>query len=100
MAAEANHTAGVQAAITNKSFSKGVAATADDKWASKALSKGSVRFGPGAQDAQQDYAKGFEPYKQVIENTVLPPRGPKGDPKNYQRTIAMGTALRNRKLGK
>lgn len=100
MAAEANHTAGVQKAITNKSFSKGVAATADDKWASKALSKGKDRFAAGAQDAVAEYDKGFAPYRQVIENTVLPPRGPKGDPKNYQRVITMGNALRAKKEGK
>lgn len=100
LAAEANHTAGVQQAITNKSFAKGVANTPDGKWAEKALSKGAARFGPGAQESMGEYDKGFAPYKAVIENTVLPPRGPKGDPKNYQRVTAMGTALRNKKLGK
>ena len=100
MAAEANHTAGVQAAIANKSFAKGVGATPDEKWMSKSLSKGAARFGPGAQEAEADYQRGFEPFRQVIEGTTLPPRGPKGDPKNYARVIAMGTALRNKKLGK
>lgn len=99
-AAAANHTAGIQQAITNQSFAKGVAATPDGKWAEKALAKGAGRFGPGAQEAQADYEKGFAPYKSVIENTVLPPRGAKGDPKNYQRVIAMGQALRAKKLGK
>jgi hypothetical protein len=99
-AAAANHTAGLQQAITNQSFAKGVAATPDGKWQEKAISKGAQRFGPGAQEAQGDYQKGFEPFKQVIENTVLPPRGAKGDPKNYQRVIAMGQALRAKKMGK
>ena len=99
-AAAANHTAGLQAAIANQSFAKGVAATPDGKWAEKALSNGAARFGPGATNAQADYDKGFAPYKAVIENTVLPPRGAKGDPKNFQRVIAMGTALRNKKMGK
>jgi len=99
-AAAANHTAGLQAAISNQSFAKGVAATPDGKWAEKAMSKGAARFGPGAAEATADYDKGFAPYKAVIENTVLPPRGAKGDPKNYQRVMAMGTALRNKKLGK
>ncbi len=100
LAAEANHTAGVQAAIANKSFAKGVAKSSDQRWKDKALSKGAARFGPGAQEAQGDYDKGFAPFKQVIESTNLPPRGAKGDPKNYERVRVMGTALRAAKMGK
>lgn len=100
LAAESNHTAGTQAALANKSFAKGVAKASDQRWKDKALSKGAQRFGPGAQEAQGDYDKGFAPYKQVIETVNLPPRGAKGDPKNYERVRVMGTALRNAKMGK
>jgi hypothetical protein len=34
----------------------------------------------------------------VIANTVLPPRGPKGDPRNLDRVKAITTALRAKKL--
>ena len=100
IAAAGAQAAGVQAAIQNKSFEKGVAKSGDARWAQKALSKGVSRFGPGVADAQADYDAGFAPYAQVIASTVLPPRGPKGDPKNIQRVAVMAAALRAKKMGK
>lgn len=96
-AAVAAHTAGVQQAITEKRFEKGVAATAESTWQNAAASKGADRFGPGVAAAEGDYQKGVAPYLAVIESTQLPPRGPKGDPKNYERVKAMGMALNARK---
>ena len=90
----------VQQAIADGRFAKGVQKAGSAKWQAKSMSKGAARFASGVQDAEQDYAAGVAPYLQVIENTVLPPRGPKGDPKNFQRVIVIATALRNKKLGK
>lgn len=87
----------VQEAIRDKRYEKGIARSGDARWQSKAISKGVPRFGPGVQDAQADYQKGFAPYIQVIESTNLPPRGPKGDPKNIQRVAVLAKALNDRK---
>ncbi len=98
-AAPVQHAA-VQQAIADNRFAKGVQAAGSARWQQKAVSKGSVRFGPGVADAQGDYEKAVQPYLDVAANTVLPPRGPKGDPKNFQRVVVMANAMRNRKLGK
>lgn len=97
-AAEAQ-AAGVQAAIAAGSFEKGVARAGNEKWSRGATGKGTQRFGPGVAAAKGDYEKGFGPYRSVIEGVSLPPRGAKGDPRNYTRTQAIGEALHEAKVG-
>jgi len=96
--AEGNYEKGVQAAITKKRFGKGVVKAGNAKWKNGAVQKGVQRFGPGVQASGDNYAKGFSPYAEVIKNTTLPPRYPKGDPRNFDRVKAMGTALHNKKV--
>ena len=98
MAAAGNQAAGVQQAIADKRFEKGVQKAGDTAWQSGSLQKGVNRFGEGVQVSQDKYSAGFAPYAQVIESTQLPPRYPKGDPRNVQRVSAIATALRNKKV--
>ena len=91
---------GVQQALANKSFEKGVASAGNATWQRKAVTVGASRFGPGVQAAKPDYEAGFAPYAGVISSTTLPPRGSKGDPRNYDRVRAMGEALHSAKVGK
>jgi hypothetical protein len=49
-------------------------------------------------DAQSDYEAGVAPYTRAIETVKLPARGPKGDPSNINRVIAINKALRDTKL--
>ena len=99
-AAAAAQAAGVTQAIANKSFEKGVAKAGDQRWQQKTAGKGADRFAGGVADAQNDYATNFAPYAAVIASTQLPPRGPKGDPKNIDRVRVMAAALRSKKMGK
>lgn len=91
---------GIQEAMSNGSRERGIAAAGDAKWQRGAVTKGVSRFGPGVRAAQQDYQTGFAPYQSVISGTSLPPRGPKGDPRNYDRARIMGEALHAAKAGK
>ena len=91
---------GVAKAAAAGSFGKGVDAAGTGKWKRKALDVGVDRWGPGVSVAGPDYAAGFGPYRDVIERTTLPPRGAKGDPRNYERVKAIGQALHNAKIGK
>ena len=90
---------GVQTAITNKSFAKGVAAAGDEKWKDGALKKGVKRWPQGVKLGGDNYKKGFAPFHSRIQATTLPPRGPKGDPRNYDRVRAIGEALHEEKVG-
>lgn len=97
-AAAGAQAAGVQEAIKNKSFEKGVAKAGDAKWSAKASSVGADRFGQGVQAAQGEYEQGVAPYLQVIQSTSLPPRYSKGDPRNIERVRVMAKALRDAKV--
>ena len=90
--------AGVTEAITNKSFEKGVRSAGTGKWQRKAVEVGAPRFGPGVAAAKSDYEAGFAPFASVIAGITLPPRGPKGDPRNFERVKIIGDALHEAKV--
>lgn len=97
-AAEPNYEKGVQAAITRKSYGKGVEKTGTAGWQKNAIAKGPARFQEGVRLAKSDYEKGFAPFRDVIANTTLPPRGPKGDPANIKRVEILARNLHNAKI--
>jgi hypothetical protein len=98
-AAETTYSTGVQQAVSNGSFKKGVLAAGSDKWQRKASTVGSQRFASGVNAAKGDYSTKVQPYFDVLANLNLPPRQPKGDPSNVQRVAAIAQALRAKKLG-
>ena len=99
-AAEGNYDRGVQQAIQQKRFGKGVARAGTAKWQKNSIEKGVNRWAQGIQVSQAAYEAGFQPYREVIMRTTLPPRGPKGDPKNIQRVAVMADALHKERLSR
>lgn len=97
LAARQAYNDGVQAAIAEDRFSAGVASTSDEEWKKKTLEKGPGRWAAGVAMSQDAYAKGFAPYAETLNNLTLPPRGPKGDPRNLERVAAVDRALRQKK---
>lgn len=91
--------AGVDQAHAKGLFAKGVDKAGTKKWQDRALKKGPGRFAEGVYIAAPDYEKGFAPFHAAIERTTLPPRFPKGDPRNYERVKVIGTALHEEKVG-
>ena len=98
IAAEDRYTRGVTEAANAGRYGKGVSKAGTAKWKTAAVKKGPSRFAEGVAIARPDYEKGFAPYRDTIESTELPPRGPKGDPANIQRVAAIATALHNKKI--
>lgn len=90
--------AGVQSAITNGSFVKGVNNAGDAKWQRKAAGVGAQRYPAGVTAAKTDYQNGVAPYLAVLQALQLPARGAKGDPSNINRVTAVNNALRQKKL--
>ncbi|MBA7662263.1 hypothetical protein ES703_70291 [subsurface metagenome] len=93
VAAEDRYKAGVDAAAMKGMFGKGVKAAGSKKWEEMALKKGPGRFSEGVYIAGPAFEKGFAASHAVIERTDLPPRFPKGDPRNYERSKVIGMAL-------
>lgn len=98
LAAEGSYNSGVQKAISEKRFGKGVRAAGTDKWKERTLAVGPDRWLQGVRVSRGNYEAGFAPYREVIIRTTLPPRGPKGDPKNIQRVGVLAKALHDEKL--
>jgi hypothetical protein len=99
-AAEQNFADGVNQAIADKRFGKGVANAGQGKYVQRAATLGAQRFPTGVAAAEGDWAKGAQPYLDTLKGMDLPPRRPKGDPSNMQRANAVATKLRAMKVGK
>lgn len=97
--AKETHKAAMIAAAATDAYGKGVAKAGTGKWQARALQKGPGRFAEGVMVGGDDYEKGFAPFRDEIEKTVLPPRFPKRDPRNVMRVAAIATALGKKKTG-
>ena len=83
---------GVNAAIAQGSYEKGLAKSGDAKWQKGVREKGVSRYSQGVTGAQDEYGAGFRPFVSALESLDLGPKGPKGT--NYGRTQIVGEALR------
>jgi len=98
-AASDSFKAGITDAIAKDRFKVGVQKAGTNKWKEGAMNKGVARYGPGVMAGEDNYAKGFAPYRDTIERTVLPPRYARRDPRNLERVRVMTVALGAAKLG-
>lgn len=96
-AAEETYAAGVQEAIGRGAFEKGIARAGDEKWRRKTTEVGTQRWAPGIRAAEGDFEEGFAPFREALERVDLPPRAPRGDPRNLERVAAVARALSERR---
>jgi hypothetical protein len=99
-ASESNYAAGVQQAVADGRFGKGVSAAGASKYVRKAGELGAQRYPTGVAAAEADYARGVQPHLDAMKSLDLPPRRPKGDPANMQRANIVAQKNRAIKLGK
>jgi len=95
-----NFAAGVQQAIADKRFERGVRNAGAAHYVKRAAELGAQRYPSGVQAAKEDWAAGSTPYLQALSGMDLPPRRPKGDPGNMARAQAVAARLRAIKVGK
>lgn len=91
--------AGVQAAVANGRFQKGVNRVGGQKWEQASTTKGAQRYPQGVAQAGPNWQAATAPYLDTIASLSLPPRRPKGDPANFQRAQMVAEALRKKKVG-
>jgi len=99
VAAKESHKSAMATAAASDAFAKGITKAGTGKWQTKALLKGPSRFAEGVMVGGADYEKGFAPYRDEIEKTILPPRFPRRDPRNLQRVAVGNLALAKKKTG-
>ena len=98
--AEGRYKEGVQRAAAEGRFGKGVSSAGTDKWKKGATGKGPGRWVEGVGQAEDEYRQGMGEVLSTINSVSLPARGPKGDPRNYERVKAIGVALHNKFKGR
>lgn len=98
-AAEVHKVATIQA-LNEGRFLKGVNKAGTQKWQDGAINKGIDRWPTGVAAAEQEYSSGMADNLATINAVILPAKGPKGDPRNYERVKAIGDALHKKKIGK
>lgn len=96
--ANENYKTQIAKSIANDSFAKGVAKAGTDTWRTNTLTKGPQRWAAGIAGATQKYEAGFAPFRDVIANLTLTPRGPKGSQQNLQRVAEVTNALHEKKV--
>ena len=89
---------GVTDAIARGAFVKGVTNAAPAAYLDPALKLGVKRYRDGVTYGVAKYSKKFAPFRDVIEATTLPPRGPVGDPDNIERDRLIAAALHDAKI--
>jgi len=92
-AAEDAYQTGVQQAIGERRFGKGVRKAGTEKWQRGATQKGVPRWGQGVALAEPAYAAGFSPFRDAIERLNLPPRYARRDARNLNRVKAVVDAM-------
>lgn len=95
-----NWAAGVQQAIGDKRFEKGVSEAGASKYVERASTLGANRYPQGVAVAEGAWAKGAQPHLDAMKSLDLPPRRPKGDPANQNRAAIVASRNRAIKLGK
>jgi len=98
--AEARYKTAVTQAAAEGRFGKGVSKAGTDKWKKGAMEKGISRWPDGVAMAEDEYRSGMGEVLSTISSVTLPAKGPKGDPRNYERVKAIGDALHKKKIGK
>lgn len=99
-AAETRYKEGVTRAAAEGRFGRGVSKAGTEKWKKGAVEKGLTRWPEGVGMAEDEYRTAMSEVLSVIQGVTLPARRPKGDPANYERVKAIGTALHAKFKGK
>lgn len=73
-AGEDLYAAKVQEAVAARSREKGIMATTNEEWKSKAASLGAERIGRGMTENAAKRTRKFEPFRAALEGVTLPPR--------------------------
>lgn len=98
-ASQDSYAAGVQDAIGRNAFEKGITKAGDEKWKRKTTEVGTARWSPGIAAAKGDMAAAVAPFREVIAGLTLPPRAPRGDPRNLERVAMVAAALAKKRRG-
>ena len=88
----------LQNVIANRTWEKGVQAVNTELWKKMALELGVRRYTEGVRASAEKYQQKMAKVLAILRELTLPPRGPKGDPKNLERVRVIVEALHKAKV--
>lgn len=97
---ESNYEQGVQEAIGDKRFGKGISDAGGAKYVKRATELGATRYGPGVNAGKDEWAKQTQPYLDKLKSLTLPPKGPRRSPQNQARANMVALELGKMRTGK
>lgn len=100
IASKDNYVKGVQESITRGAYEKGLGKSGKTKWLKGVQEKGAERYSGGVAAGASAYATNSGKYDTARGAANTLPRGPKGSEANFNRSKAVGQALRAVKVGK
>jgi hypothetical protein len=100
IAAKQAYQAGVAASIARGAFEKGLQKSGKAKWLKGVQEKGAARFASGVQAGKEAYAAESARYDNARNAAANLPRAERGSESNYNRSSAVGKALRAVKIAK
>lgn len=80
-----NYQAGIQRALSEGSYSKGVSRAGGSRYDQGVNTKGVNNWPTGMQLAEDRYVEGVQPFTGLWDSALATPRGPKGSPANLKR---------------
>lgn len=84
-AAEGNYTQGIQRALSENAYKKGVDRASSSRYDEGVRTKGVNNWPTGMQLSEDRYIEGVQPYAGLWDAALPTPRGPKGSPANLKR---------------
>lgn len=93
-ASEEAHRQGVQEALNDGRFVKGIRKAGQKKYQDNATKLGPDRFVTGVANAEQSYAAAVQPYQAALASATLPVRGARGSAANASRVTAVMDVMR------
>lgn len=97
-AAEDAWAAGTQDAVANRRFGAGVRKAGAAKYQDRAAKLGPDRYRTGVAEGANEWGKNFQPFADALRGLDAGPQGMRGSEQNYQRSRAVGQALRAKRL--
>lgn len=98
-AAEGAYRTGVTEAANAGRYGQGIQRAGNGKWRENAATLGPGRFSTGVAQAKGAYAAAIGPVLAAIAAVELPARGATGAESNFQRSMLIGKALRQLRVG-
>jgi hypothetical protein len=99
-AAEGTWESAVQAAVSNKTFAKGITQDAAAKQKNNAITLGVGRYPTGTKNAAPNWAKFTQPVLDAMAGVPDMPRGPKMSQQNFDKQHAYAAAAASAKKNK